>query len=131
MSDEYQAMIEGLAEEYNRQAVRLRETYGRLSELSATCRSEDGMVTVTIGSRGEVRGIEFDPRVYRKLSPSELSRSIMELIAKGSAEIAEGTRELMAPLVPEGLPYEELFGEGVDLSSFLPQPVDLPRKEDG
>ncbi|MCC5577135.1 YbaB/EbfC family nucleoid-associated protein [Microtetraspora sp. AC03309] len=128
MSDEYQAMIEGLAREYNMQAARLRETYGSLNELTATSRSEDGMVTVTIGSRGQVRNIQFDPRVYRKLSPSELSHSIMELIGKGTAEIAERTQELMAPLLPEGLSYEELFGDGVDFASFLPQPIDLPPK---
>ena len=124
MTDDFQAAMEGLAEEYNRQAGQLRDMYGKLSELTATAHSKDRMVTVTVGSRGQIREIEFDPRVYRKLSPSELSESVMEQIGAATAEIAERTRELMAPFVPEGLPYEEIFGEGASLESFLPQPVE-------
>ncbi|MCC5578080.1 YbaB/EbfC family nucleoid-associated protein [Microtetraspora sp. AC03309] len=75
MSDAREAMIESLTEEYIR-AGPAREMYGRLGELTVTSHSEDGMVTVTVGPRGQVRNIELDPRVYRKSSPSELSHSI-------------------------------------------------------
>ncbi|GAT67602.1 DNA-binding protein [Planomonospora sphaerica] len=129
--DEFRAAMDGLAAEYDRQAERLREVYGRLGELSATACSRDRMVTVTVGPRGRVQKIEFDPRVYRRLSPSELAQTIMEQIDAATAEVAEGTRELMAPFVPEGLPYEEVFGEGVDLASFLPRSADLRVEERG
>lgn len=76
MSDAYGAMIESLTEEYDKRDGPVREMYGRLSELTVTSHSEDGVVTVTVGPRGQVWNIELDPRVYRKLSPSELSHSI-------------------------------------------------------
>ncbi|MGV9772977.1 YbaB/EbfC family nucleoid-associated protein [Streptosporangium sp. NPDC003464] len=131
MTDEFRAVMDGLVEDYNRQAGQLREMYGKLSELTATARSEDRMVTVTVGARGQVRDIQFDPRVYRKLSPSELAQSVMDQIGAATAEVAERTRELMAPFVPEGLPYEEIFGEGADFASFLPQPVEPLPEERG
>ncbi|MEV4752540.1 YbaB/EbfC family nucleoid-associated protein [Streptosporangium amethystogenes subsp. fukuiense] len=126
MMDEFRLVMDGLTKEYNQQAEQLRDMYGRLDELAATACSEDRMVTVTVGPRGQVRDIELDPRVYRRLSPPELSRSVMEQIGVATAEIMERTRELMAPFAPEGLPYEEIFGEGVSFESFLPRPVDPP-----
>jgi hypothetical protein len=51
---------------FDRATGRLRETYGRLTELSHAARS-----AVTVGPRGQVGPITMDPRVYRKLSPSE------------------------------------------------------------
>lgn len=129
--DEFQATMEELAEEYNRQAAELRDVYGKLNELTATAQSEDRMVAVTIGSQGQVQGIELDPRVYRKLSPSELSRSILEQIGVATAEVSAETQQLVGPLLPEGLPYEEIFGEGASFESFLPQPPNLPSEERG
>jgi DNA-binding protein YbaB len=134
VSEVFRQAIEELAMDYNRQAKRLREAYAKVTELTATARSADGMVTVMVGPRGQIQDIRLDARVYRKLSPSELAGAIMEQIGAGTAEVAERTKELMAPFVPEGLPYEEIFGEGASLESFLPQPVDLrstERRTDG
>ncbi|MEU9830337.1 YbaB/EbfC family nucleoid-associated protein [Streptosporangium sp. NPDC048047] len=131
MNDGFPQAIKEMAHEYNRQAARLRQAYGELAELTATAQSDDQMVTVTVGPRGQIQDIELDPRVYRKLSPSELSHSIMEQIGAAVAQTAERTRELMEPFLPAGLPYEQIFGEEASLESFLPQPVDLRQFEEG
>ncbi|MFF0307467.1 YbaB/EbfC family nucleoid-associated protein [Streptosporangium sp. NPDC004379] len=131
MNDGFPQTIKAMAHEYNRQAERLRQAYSELAELTATARSDDQMVTVTVGPRGQIQNIELDPRVYRKLSPSELSQSIMEQIGAAVAQTAERTKELMEPFLPAGLPYEQVFGEEASLESFLPQPVDLRRFEEG
>ncbi|WP_433382336.1 YbaB/EbfC family nucleoid-associated protein [Streptosporangium sp. CA-115845] len=125
--DKFRVAFEELAEEYARQAEQLREMYAKLGELTATAQSNDHMVTVTVGLNGQIRSIEFDPRVYRKLSPSELSQSIIEQIGLAVGEVSERTRELMEPFAPEGLPYDELFGEQASFESFLP--ANLPSEE--
>ncbi|MCK2214694.1 YbaB/EbfC family nucleoid-associated protein [Actinomadura sp. ATCC 31491] len=130
MSDEFRLTIEALAKEYNRQAAQLRQAYTELSELAVTAESRDRMVSVTVGPRGQVQGIKLDPRVYRKLSPSQLARSIMEQIGAATEQVAGRTKELMAPFMPAGLPLEDVFGEGASVESFLPQPVKLPSEED-
>ncbi|MFI6920989.1 YbaB/EbfC family nucleoid-associated protein [Nonomuraea spiralis] len=130
MNDEFRLTIEGLAKEYNRQAGELRAAYGRLSELTGTGESADRLVRVTVGPRGQVQEIELDPRVYRKLAPSQLSREIMQQIGAATEQVAERTKELMAPFMPEGLPLEEVLGEGASIDAFLPRPVELPA-EDG
>ncbi|MFI6595581.1 YbaB/EbfC family nucleoid-associated protein [Nonomuraea sp. NPDC050536] len=122
--DEFTAEIERLTEEYARQAARVKQAYGELNELEVTAESGDGLVAVTVGGRGQVRGIELNPRVYRKVSPSELAESIMELIDRATDTVTERSRELLGPLVPDGVPYEELFGPGADLDALLPNPGD-------
>lgn len=129
MSDEFRLTIESLAKEYNRQAGELRAAYGKLSELTGTAESRDGMVSVTVGPRGQVQDIKLNPRVYRKLSPSQLARAIMDQIGAATEQVADQTKNLMAPFMPEGLPLEEVLGEGASIESFLPQPVKLPPEE--
>ncbi|MEU1725228.1 YbaB/EbfC family nucleoid-associated protein [Nonomuraea sp. NPDC005692] len=130
MSDEFGLTVEALAKEYNRQARELRTAYGKLSELVATAESRDGLVSVTVGPRGQVQDIALDPRVYRKLAPSQLARSIMEQIGAATEQVAGRTKELMTPFMPKGLPLEEVLGEGAGIESFLPKPVRLA-PEDG
>ncbi|MGI5490324.1 YbaB/EbfC family nucleoid-associated protein [Microtetraspora malaysiensis] len=129
MNDEFRLTIEALAKEYNRQAGELRAAYGKLSELTGTAESPDRMVRVTVGPRGQVQDIALDPRVYRKLSPSQLSREIMEQIGAATEQVTGRTKELMAPFMPEGLPLEDVLGEGASIDSFLPRPVKLPPQD--
>ncbi|GAA4959213.1 DNA-binding protein YbaB [Nonomuraea thailandensis] len=131
MSDEFRQAIEEMAAEYNQHAARLREAYGKLSEMTVTAESDDRLVTVTVGPRGQVQGIELDPRVYRKLSPSELAQAIIEQIGAATGEVGRRTKELIEPFVPKDLPFEDLYGEGASFESFLPQPVQPPSRDQG
>ncbi|TMR99928.1 YbaB/EbfC family nucleoid-associated protein [Nonomuraea basaltis] len=120
-TDQPWQLLEQLVQEVNQQTEQLRKMHEKVRELSATARSKDGMVTVTVGPRGEVRTIEFDPRVYRKMSPSELSALIVEQIGRATRQVSDEMKELMEPFGPD-LPFEDLFGEGTSFESFLPQP---------
>ncbi|MBE1583658.1 YbaB/EbfC family nucleoid-associated protein [Nonomuraea angiospora] len=120
--DEPWRLLEQLVQEVNQQTEQLKKMQEKVRELSATAKSKDGMVTVTVGPRGEVRTIEFDPRVYRKLSPSELSASVVEQIGRATRQVSTEMKELMEPFGMPDLPFEDLFGEGTNLESFLPRP---------
>ncbi|MEV0144468.1 MULTISPECIES: YbaB/EbfC family nucleoid-associated protein [unclassified Nonomuraea] len=122
MGEPFQLMLDELTAEYEQQLSRVRDAYGRLAELEATAQSGDGMVTVRVGPRGEVRAIELNPRVYRKLSPSELSHEIMTQIEQATASVTASSKELMGPLVPDDVPVEELLGEGAALALHPPRP---------
>ncbi|GAB2958952.1 YbaB/EbfC family nucleoid-associated protein [Nonomuraea fastidiosa] len=120
----FEASVEELAEQVNEQISRVRETYGALDAVEATKTSSDGMISVTVGSQGQLRDLRLDPRVYRKLSASELADAIMVQIRRATADVDEQRRRLMEPLLPEGLPYEQVFGERVSLDAFVPPTVD-------
>jgi DNA-binding protein YbaB len=81
-------------------------------------------VSVTVGPHGRVRGIELNPRVYRTLSPSQLADVIMQQVDQATAAVSEQSRRLLEPLIPDGVPYEEVFGQPATLDAFLPGPVE-------
>ncbi|MFC4012669.1 YbaB/EbfC family nucleoid-associated protein [Nonomuraea purpurea] len=124
MSDAFEAEIRDLASEINQQMARIREAYGELSAIEHTARSADGMVSVTVGRHGQVRDIQLNPRVYRTLSASQLADAIMQQLNKATAAVSEQSKQLLKPLVPEGVPHEDVFGEHATLDAFFPSPVE-------
>lgn len=131
MAAEFGASQEELVDNYTRQIERLQGMRHDLGKVSATAKRPDGLITVVVGSQGQVQDIQLDPRVYRKLDSGELSRAIMELIAEATSDAAEQTKKIMAPFVPEGLSLDGTLGEEVDFTAFLPQSPMASRKESG
>ncbi|MGI5285171.1 YbaB/EbfC family nucleoid-associated protein [Nonomuraea polychroma] len=124
MADVFEAEITELAGAINQRIERIRETYGELAAIQHTARSKDGMVSVTVDPQGRVSGIELNPRVYRSLSPSQLADAIMEQVGRAAAAVSEERRRLLAPLMPDEVPYEAVFGENATLDAFLPGRVE-------
>ncbi|MGW4793420.1 YbaB/EbfC family nucleoid-associated protein [Nonomuraea sp. NPDC004297] len=122
--DAFESEIEDLAGEINQQIARVRRTYEEFASLEHTARSKDGLVSVTVGPHGRLLRIDLNPRVYRTLSPTELSDTIMRQAAQATAAVSERSKELMTPLMPDGVPVEEIFGERATLDAFLPGPVE-------
>ncbi|TDC02309.1 YbaB/EbfC family DNA-binding protein [Nonomuraea longispora] len=125
VGDEQWKLLEQLVQEVNQQTEQLKQMQEKVRDLSATSRSKDGMVSVTVGPRGDVRTIDLDPRVYRKLSPSELSASIVEQIGKAARQVRGDMKEVMEPFVPD-LPTDDLFGEDMSFEAFLRRPCKPP-----
>ncbi|MEV5493992.1 YbaB/EbfC family nucleoid-associated protein [Nonomuraea fuscirosea] len=124
MTDVFRATVEELAGQVDQQVRRVREAYQALNAIESTMTSSDGMIQVTVGPQGQVRSIDLNARVYRRLSTAELADTLMRQINRATADVTERRRRLMEPLMPEGLPYEQVFGEDVTLDAFLPPPVD-------
>lgn len=123
VTDAFEGEIGRLAGEINQQLARIREAYEELSATEHTACSTDGMVRVTVGRNGQLRGIELSPRAYRTLSPSQLADAIMQQADKATAAVSEQSKQLLEPLMPEGMPYQEVFGERDMLDAFFPSPV--------
>jgi DNA-binding protein YbaB len=126
MRSELRASLEELLEDYSRQVGRLKEMQRDLEMVNATATRADGLVTVVVGARGQVRDIRLDPRVYRKLDSGALSGVIMRLISEATADVSEQTKRIMTPFMPEGVSYDDSLGEDGDFTAFLPQPPTTP-----
>lgn len=120
MHEELHAQLEAMVEEYNQQAVQIREAYDRLREVESSATSKDGLVTVKAGPQGRIMSIDLDPRITKKLSASEISASLMEQIQAATADVTQQTHRLMAPFVPEGVDIEQLLDPETDFGSALP-----------
>jgi len=57
--------------------------YESLEKARVTMDSADGLVTVTVGGRGEVIDLELDPRIYQGQNADALAKSIVETIRAG------------------------------------------------
>nr|WP_238380263.1 YbaB/EbfC family nucleoid-associated protein [Salinispora tropica] len=93
------------ADELMNQFERMRSGVGglqqRLKEVNATVTSDDGFVTVTVGPRGHVAKVEFDPRLYRRPNSKELSATVTATIQRATEKALAEVEELLRPFVPD------------------------------
>lgn len=121
---ELMARYDQLLTEYERARKNILAMREKLAALNAAVESKDGMVKVGVGSRGELRSLEFNPRVYRRLTPTELAETVLETVAQAGAKLSEKAAEIYAPYLPAGTSYEDLLKPDANLSAFVPaQPV--------
>jgi DNA-binding protein YbaB len=109
--------------EYDRISAGLRDMRARMREISGTARSGDGGVTVTVGPRGTLTGLEITPKTYRKSSPSELSELILAVAAKAVADLNGQMEEVMRPFLPPGTSYADAAEGKVDVGGLAARPL--------
>lgn len=117
------------ANELMAQFERMRDGAGdmqqRLKAVSITETSDDGMVTVNVGPRGQVIKVEFDPRIYRRPNSKELSRTVTETIRRAADKAAAEVEKICAPLIPnaefQAYMNHDLDGIFRQLDSQLPK----------
>jgi DNA-binding protein YbaB len=124
MRPEWQAHIDELLAEYRKKRTDLEKLQETMASAEATVTAADDMVTVRVGPQGRLLGLEFNPRVYRKLSPSELAETVLAAVREATAQVGDQVRAAMEPLTPENASYEGVAGERLDLSKFLPEHPD-------
>src|SRR5689334_7996979 len=92
------------ADELMAQFERMRSGMGDLQQqikaVKATVSSDDGLVTVTVGPRGQVTKVEFDPRIYRRPDSKALSATVTETIRRASEKAMAEVEKLLQPYVP-------------------------------
>ncbi len=71
---------------FERRAAQARDLAGRLSALTASARSDDGFVTVTVGAGGTMTGLHLDEEVRRQ-SAAETARQILATLAAARADL--------------------------------------------
>lgn len=124
MRPEWQAHIDALLAEYQKKRADLKKLQETVAAAEATVTAADDMVTVRVGAQGRLLGLEFNPRVYRKLSPSELAETVLAAAQEAAAQVGDQVRAAMEPLTPENASYEPVAGGKFDLSKFLPEHPD-------
>jgi DNA-binding protein YbaB len=95
------ARADELMLQFDRMRSGLGDLQQKLKAVAATVTSDDGFVTVTVGPRGQVVKVEFDPRIYRRPNSKELSTTVTETIRKATAKAMAEVEELCRPYVPD------------------------------
>jgi DNA-binding protein YbaB len=107
---------------YEAQYDKLRQDLASLQEsmeqVAETAFSADGLVSATIGARGELKDLVLDPRIYRITDAKALAESIATAIREATAAVTARMVELTEPMLPEHMRGRD---GGFDLDSMLGQ----------
>ena len=114
------AEMEDALARYERLRAAVGELRRRAAEATAEARTTDGLVKVELGARGTLTGLQIDARAYRTYSPTLLAETILDLVGQATATASKEMGELMKPVLPEGVTYEEVLAGTAD-------PFDRPR----
>jgi DNA-binding protein YbaB len=83
---------------FEERAAQARELAARLSELTATARSEDGLIEVTVGSSGALVGLELDEDIRRQ-SADKTAREILATLGAAQAAMTKAATAVTAETV--------------------------------
>jgi DNA-binding protein YbaB len=117
-TDPHQAFENAMAE-LTRTQERLTKLRDTMAAKPFKVTSKDGMVTVTLDQRGDIKDIKFNTVKYRRMAPAELSAALVEVLTKARAE---GRAELMKaykPFLPPGMDIEKMMSGKVDVDGIL------------
>lgn len=113
--EDFQLLLEKQVREMQEKAGALQEALGGAS---ATVRSRDGAVSVTIAPNGALQELELGHRAC-ELGPARLTATIMEAVRDGQRQAARTVADSFASIAGEG--------ESADvIRSFLPPVEDEP-----
>lgn len=71
---------------------------GELGQSSATVRSRDRAVEVTVGPQGELTALKFPDNRHRSMTGPQLAASILEAVQEGRSEMARKVMDVFEPL---------------------------------
>lgn len=96
----------------------LDELHRQLAALRVTERSSDGLVTATVGARGELVSVDLHPAVYQDRDAKALSHKITGTVQRAGAAAAAATQQLVAGYLPAGTGTADFLRTG-DFGSLL------------
>jgi DNA-binding protein YbaB len=97
-ADEALERIDEWERSLGRRAEQAQELARRTAELTATARSRDGLVEVTVGATGRVERIHLDERT-RQQSAEVTARDLMETLRAANAALLKQFQETTAETV--------------------------------
>jgi DNA-binding protein YbaB len=99
------ADLRARADELMGELTRLRSGLGdlqrTLTQVRASATSDDGLVTATVGPRGQLIRLDLDRRIYRRPDAVQLASTITETIQRASAAAQEKVAAACRPYVPD------------------------------
>ncbi|GAB2448376.1 hypothetical protein GCM10027187_14620 [Streptosporangium sandarakinum] len=111
-----QAYAEELRATFTRLQERGPEIHRQARAVQVTEKSRDGLVSATVGARGDLIRLDLDPRIYRRQDSRELADVITDTVHRATEKARARVVELFEPLVPGEQMKEHLEG---DLESVL------------
>jgi DNA-binding protein YbaB len=99
-----EAGLRAYAEQLRADFVRLQEelpaVHERARAFQLTEKSADGLISATVGARGDLVRLDIDPRVYRRPDSRALADSVTETVQRAAVKARAEVIQAFAPFVP-------------------------------
>lgn len=112
--------------EVRRMTTGANDVQKKLRRVKASATSEDGLITATVGPRGQLVELTIDAKIYRRPDSARLAQVIMKTIR----DAVEQTLEEQRKLIEEIAPKEFMEGKGGKGASGTLAQADMLRKHD-
>lgn len=76
-----------------------------------TEKSSDGLISATVGPRGDLIKLELDPRIYRRPDSQELAEIITETIKAAGLKAQDRVLDVFAAIIPRADMKRHLDGD--------------------
>lgn len=113
-----QAYADELRDTFMRMQSSAADLNAQAQSITVTEKSRDGLVSATVGVRGDLIRLDIDPRVYRRPDARGLADTITDTIQRASVKAVDALVELFEPIVPPEQLRAHLDG---DLDTVLEQ----------
>ncbi|MEU4223686.1 YbaB/EbfC family nucleoid-associated protein [Nonomuraea sp. NPDC026600] len=119
------AGMQAYADELRKAFLRLQDDGLRLlaeaKTVQVTEKSQDGLVAVTVDSRGDLVRLDLDPRIYRRPDARTLADVITDTTHHAAARMRQRVVEIFEPVIPAEQMRAHLDG---DVETVLAQLAD-------
>ena len=117
--------VAAMADELERARRTAEEVRRKVSEITHKATSKNKILTVTVGGQGDLQKLEFRGEAYRSLAPAELSKLIVETVAKArkasQAQAMAGIREV----APQAAMPLDFLKESTSMDEFIDNILDV------
>ncbi|NIJ14478.1 hypothetical protein FHU38_004879 [Saccharomonospora amisosensis] len=93
-------VFQDVLDQIQQMAESVPDTQRRMMELTGVAWSDDRMVKVVVGPRGQLVDLQIDPRVFRRPDASELQAKILATAHAAVADVTEQLKEIMESQFP-------------------------------
>jgi DNA-binding protein YbaB len=121
MTNPLASQLEEMLNEYQKARTSMQEVQERMRTATVTVKSDNKMVSVSVDARGELTDLTFHTRAYRTMAPAELSKVLLATVTKARAAVMDQLREVMAPVMPKGMSFDDVRHGKINYSSILPE----------
>lgn len=92
--------LQGLMDELQKAMAGVSDTQQRLMSLTGVAWSDDRMVKVVVGPRGQLVDLEIDPRVFRTPDAQALRASVLATAQAAVGKLNEQIQEIVDSQIP-------------------------------
>jgi DNA-binding protein YbaB len=93
--------IRGVIDDLQQTIENAAQTRQQIMEITGTAWSDDRLIKVVVGPRGQLIELEIDPRVYRTPNSKALAASIMSTVRAAVEEANKQTKEIVDKVMPK------------------------------